>query len=62
MSTEYEYMVRSYYARLDRTIETGPTDEETARFILADVAEGFTGQLLRRRKASPWALLEGDNR
>lgn len=52
---EYEYLVRSHYKPLSRTIESGPMNEETARIIAADEKPaGYVRELLRRRKASPW--------
>ncbi len=56
----FEYMVRSRYVPLNRTIESGPTDEETARVILGDALEGYERQLLRRVKASEWEPVTDD--
>lgn len=51
---EWEWMVRSRFEPLDRVIETGPTDEETARIIATDAPEGLTRTIHRRRPAGPW--------
>jgi hypothetical protein len=41
-----------------RTIGTGPTDEETARFIAADPDPNFTRTLHRRAAAGAWVPVQ----
>jgi hypothetical protein len=60
---KYECMVVSTVASgptQGRTIETGPLDEETARWLVDNGDERFTRVLYRRISAGPWEPVHRD--
>jgi hypothetical protein len=56
---ETEWMVRSHLPSLDRTWDSGVTDEETAQIIAAQ-DDDIKRTLLRRRPAGPWVPVESE--
>lgn len=59
---EWEWMVRSRIAELDRTIESPITNEETARAMIGDPEDGMERVLMCRREAGPWKRAEPEER